>query len=181
MSTPIDIAANERGVIRVFAINAAADEIAQQLKTLPKADLARQLLDAPHLDTTSVELFPVSDLTGMGLAGYLAEGYAVADSTLNTDRAKLDALDGYVLLLFSESFKGAAAMLTPTATLTLIGTYAEAQPADSGPPIDTDSAKPYSGAAQMTPPTPARGPAGSALVALALVVLSGLALWWLLS
>ncbi len=181
MSAAIAIPANERGMIRVFAVNAAAAEIAEQLKTLPKADLARQFLNAPHLDTTSVELFHLDDLTGMGLATYLAEGYAVEEDALAADRIKLDVLDGYVLLLFSESFKGAASGLTPTATLTLIGTYSEVRPAVSGAPIDATSAQPYSGAAPQTPPAQARGQAGSAMVALALVVLSGLALWWLLT
>ncbi|MCV3270671.1 hypothetical protein [Roseobacter sinensis] len=181
MSTTIEIPPNERGVIRVFAINAPPDEIKDQLASMPKPDLARQLLNSPHLDTTSVEIFPVSDLTGMGLTAYLTEGYAVEENALATDRAKLDALAGYVLLLFSESFKGASATLSPSAELTLIGSYREYRPAAGGPTIDAESARPYSGTPQMTPNVPARGPAGSAMVVLAIIVLIGLGLWWLLT
>lgn len=181
MSTSIEIKANERGAIRVFAINRAAQDIAEALKTQPKADLARDLLKSPHLDTGSTEIFPIADLTGVGLSAYLTDGYAVEEPAIAADRSKLDALDGYVMLLFSDSFKGAEMTLSPGDAVTLIGTYAEYRPTNTGLAIDTDSAKPYSGAAGMTPPTPARGPAGSAMVVAAMIVLLGLGLWWLLT
>ncbi|WP_299830351.1 hypothetical protein [uncultured Roseobacter sp.] len=179
MNTSIDIQKNERGAIRVFAVNLSPAEVTETLQTLPKADVARQLLGNPHLNTASAEIFPVSDLTGMGLSSYLSEGYAVEEAEIGADKSKLDALEGYVLLLFSDSFRGVEMTLTPGAELTLIGTYAEYTPSGAAPPITTDSARPYSGTPGMTPPTPPRGPAGSALVVIALAVLLGLGLWWL--
>lgn len=179
MNTPIDIRKNERGAIRVFAINLAPAKVTETLKTLPKPDFARQLLGSPHLNTASAEIFPVSDLIGMGLSSYLSEGYTVEEAEIGADKSKLDALEGYVLLLFSDSFEGSEMTLTPGAELTLIGTYAEYTPAGTAQPIATDSARPYSGTPGMTPPTPPRGPAGSALVVMALAVLLGLGLWWL--
>lgn len=179
MNTPIDIQKNERGAIRVFAINLAPTEVTERLKKLPKSDFARQLLGNPHLNTASAEIFPVSDLTGMGLSSYLGEGYAVEVTEIGADKSKLDALEGYVLLLFSDSFEGLEMTLAPGAELTLIGTYAEYAPAGTAQLITTDSARPYSGTPGMTPPTPPSGPAGSALVVIALAVLLGLSLWWL--
>ncbi|MBW4710547.1 hypothetical protein KX928_22395 [Roseobacter sp. YSTF-M11] len=175
------IKANERSKIRVFAVNLPPGEVADTLKTQPKPDVARQLLNSPHLNTSSTEIFPVSDLTGVGLSGYLGEGYAVGDEQLAADRGKLDGLDGYVLLLFSDSFAGAETTLTPSPELTLIGTYTEARPSDDVTPITADSAKPYSGVAASDPPVPPRGPAGSAMVILGLIGLVALAVWWLLA
>lgn len=180
MSKPIEIKAHERDTIRVFAINQAATEVAATLKLMPKADAARQLLGDPHLNTASTELFPISDLTGMGLSAYLTEGYAVPADQIAQDRTKLDALEGYVLLLFSDSFAGAETTLAPGQTLTLIGTYIEYQPSAPSGSLKTDSAKPYSGGmAQQTQP-PKKTPSGSAITVLILAVLVGMGLWWLL-
>lgn len=181
MNKPVEIGKDERGAIRVFAINQPPPEVTDALATMPKADLARQLLNSPHLNTASTEIFPVSDLTGMGLSAYLSEGYAVEDAAFSADRGKLDALEGYVLLLFSDSFKGMEATLIPTSALTLIGTYAEYKPAAGGPAIDTDSAKPFSGGAITTPPKPTRGTTGSAVVVVIIILMLGLGLWWLLT
>ncbi|MEP2640477.1 hypothetical protein [Roseobacter sp.] len=181
MSPPITISKGDRSAIRVFAINAPPDDIAQTLKTTPKPDLARQLLNAPHLNTASAEIFPVEDLSGLGLSAYLSEGYAVDPAQLTPDRQKLDALEGYVLLVFSDSFAGVEMTLAPGATVTLIGTYREITPATTGPSITAKSAKPYSGTQNArTAPAP-RPPARSTTVAFALVVLLGLGLWWLLT
>ncbi len=80
MSSPLDIPAGERGKIRVFAVNRPAEEMKAALARRPKPDLARELLNAPHLDTRSTEIFPISDLAGVGLALYLGEGYAVPEA-----------------------------------------------------------------------------------------------------
>ncbi|MGC3938273.1 hypothetical protein ACOTTU_10745 [Roseobacter sp. EG26] len=180
MNRSIEIKPAESGVIRVFAINMAPAEVAGALKTLPKADLARQLLGSPHLNTASVEIFPVADLTGVGLSAYLRDGYAVDDEALTADRGKLEALEGYVLLLFSSSFAGAPAVLTPSADLTLIGSYTEPKPARRSVDLSTDSAKPYSGT-PATQPATKRGPAGSVMVVLTIILVIGLAIWWVLA
>lgn len=180
MSTSIDIPAGETGRIRVFAINQPAEQVKAELGQMPVSDLARKLLESPHLDTASAEIFPVADLSGVGLAAYLAEGYAVSQDAIAADRAKLDALDGYVMLLFSDSFAGAAAILTPRADLNLIGTYAEFQAEGGGKPVRAESAKPYSGVAPTPADPPARSGTGSIIVLLAIVIASGVALWLLL-
>lgn len=180
MSPTLDIPAHEAGMIRVFAVNRPPADVQADLKRMPVADLARDLLNAPHLDTASAEVFPVSDLSGVGLGAYLSEGYAVEPAALDADRARLDALGGYVMLLFSDSFAGAAATLSPGAEVTLIGTYAEFKPEGAGKPVRSKSAQPYSGTA-ATPSAPAKRSAmGSIIVLLALVIASGLGLWWML-
>ena len=128
MSGTLTFKAGERGQIHVFAVNRPAADLAAALDAKPKADLARELLRAPHLDTSSTELFALSELSGVGLAAYLSEGYAVDAAQIAPDRARLDALDGYVLLLFSDSFHGKETQLTPGADVTLIGSYGEFRP-----------------------------------------------------
>ncbi|HBM41952.1 MAG TPA: hypothetical protein DD402_19185, partial [Sulfitobacter sp.] len=106
--------------------------------------------------------------------------YAVPREQISRDRARLDALDGYVLLLFSSAFDGQEATLDLGPELTMIGTYGEAQPDMSVTPLEADSAQPYTGAADMTPKSPPKGGAGGMIVLLAVIVLIGLILWWLL-
>jgi hypothetical protein len=104
-----------------------------------------------------------------------------AEASLAEDRRKLDALDGFVLLLFSDSFNGAAAQLAPGPGLTLITTCTEELPDQTSRPTMTASAAPYSGAL-MTEPVPApRGAAGRVLVGLAVTTGLALLLWWLLT
>ncbi|MDW3224949.1 MAG: hypothetical protein R8G34_19045 [Paracoccaceae bacterium] len=180
MNKPIEIKAHERDTIRVFAINKAATEVVEALKVAPKADVARQLLGDPHLNTASAEIFPVADLTGMGLSAYLSEGYAVQTDQIAQDRNKLDALEGYVLLLFSDSFAGAATRLALGQALTLIGTYTEYQPSTPSGSLKTDSAKLYSGGLAQQNQAPKKTPSGSAITVLIFAVLVGIGLWWLL-
>ncbi|XDA99288.1 hypothetical protein AB1M95_05105 [Sulfitobacter sp. LCG007] len=175
----ITIPKGERGTIRVFAVNLPPAEVAAALKSGSPAELASKLLSAPALDTASTEIFPVSDLEGVGLSSYLADGYAVTGSEIARDRARLDALDGYVLLLFSDSFGGQEARIDPGRDLTLVGTYSEYQPELSGDPVVSESAKPFTGTPGQTPPVAPRGRAGSALVAMAILAGLILLLWWL--
>jgi hypothetical protein len=180
MSRQIDIAAGEAGRIRVFAIILPPEDVRQDLARMPASDLARRLLASPHLDTKSTEIFPVSDLSGVGLAAYLAEGYAVSQDAIAADRARLDALDGYVMLLFSDSFASAQATLTPGPDVNLIGTYEEFQPEGGGKPVRAESAKPYSGHPAKPAPAPSRSGIGSIVILLAIVIASGAALWVML-
>lgn len=138
----IPLPAGEHGRIRVFSLSMSA-EAAESL------DLAQALGIAPD-DPTRVEIFPVSNLEGVGLAGYLVEGCGIPEAQVAPDRARLDALDGHVMLLFSRAFDGPVT-LTPAPELTLIGTYDEHRPETTAPPIETESARPYTGAPRKSP------------------------------
>ena len=179
MSQSITIPRGERGAIRVFAINRNPVEMEVALSRQPKPDLARELLDAPHLNTLGTEIFPIKDLEGVGLAGYLSEGYAVPDEQLSADRSKLDALDGYVLLLFSNSFGGQGGTLDPGPDVTLIGTYGETQPDNSASALAAESAAPYSGAGAR--PVPITNRRGNFLPIAILVMVALAVLWWVVT
>lgn len=177
MTRTIDIPRTEQGAIRVFAISRPMAEMARALKQQPKTGLAAALLNHP-VDEDDFELFALSDLTGVGLPRYLSDGYDVDHDAIRADRAKLEALDGYVLLLFSRISSAGDVALRPVAELTLIGTYAEPKAKHAAAPIAAQAAKPYSGTAQ-TPKAPGRSRVGSALTALA-VLLALLFIWWTL-
>lgn len=180
MTKPIQIPPNEQGMIRVFAINRPPADIRVALSRMPKPDLARDLLGDPHLDTASVEIFPVSDLEGVGLTAYLTEGYAVPDAQLTPDKAKLDALEGYVLLLFSESFAGRGVTLEAGPDVTLIGTYGEFAPDRRPRALTSKSAGLYTGAKTTSAQTPGSRGYGSSLVVLAILVVVLAVGWWML-
>ena len=178
MST-IAIPSGEQGLVRVFSVSRPVPEIDAALKARTRVALAGDWLGR-KVSESGVELFPVSDLSGLGLWHYLREGQAIPEAELAGDRARLDALDGYVLILFSSAFGGVAARLEPDPSLTLIGTYREERAIMSAPPIATESALPQPGGAELAPIATPRGKAGSALVGLALATLVVLAIVWAL-
>ncbi len=65
----------------------------------------------------------MSDLKGLGLSGYMREGLGIAEDEI--DAARLDALEGVLLVLRSGAFEGATLTLKPRAPLRWIGTYRE--------------------------------------------------------
>ncbi|MBD3664445.1 hypothetical protein H9Q16_10965 [Sulfitobacter sp. TSTF-M16] len=175
----LNIPRNEQGLIRVFSISRPPEELTNEIEENGKSSVAASLLGR-DLPEGEFELFAMSDLSGVGLSGYLAEGYAVPAEQIAQHRRKLDALDGYVLLIFSKAFNGEEVILTPGPDLTLIGTFGEAQPDMRSTPIDSEAAQAYSGTPRQTPATPPKGASGSALVVIGVVVLLGLVLWGLL-
>ena len=74
--TQLEIPKGEIGQIRLFAVNRPIDELARDLRNDSKEALIADLLGRP-MPEGAAELFPVSDLTGVGLASYLGDGYAV--------------------------------------------------------------------------------------------------------
>lgn len=175
--TAIDISRAEHGTIRVFAISGPFEDMSRALKQQSKTALAADLLGYA-LSEGDFELFALSDLTGVGLHGYLSEGYEVDKDALRADRARLEALDGYVLLVFSRISMQGDVTLTPSSDLTLIGTYAEPKAKHTAAPIPTEASKPYSGVTDE-PKAPRRSRVGSAFTAAA-GVLALLIIWWIL-
>ncbi len=173
----IEIPALETGVIRVFAVNRNPHEMAQTFQEKDGAALVAEMLGQP-LPEGGYELFPVKDLTGVGLKGYLQEGYAVPAEQLAAQRPRLDALEGYVLLVFSQAFGGQAGTLAPGPDLTLIGTFGEIQPDMRAKPMEAETARPATGTPQQRPADPPKGRAGSAMVIVAVVVLIVIAVIW---
>lgn len=175
----LNIPPGEHGLIRVFAVNRPTAELSLELKSKDKSGLVAELL-GQDIAKDGAELFPVSDLAGIGLSGYLAAGYTVPESQLADTRGKLDALEGYVLLVFSAAFEGRTGMLSPGSDLTLIGTFGETQPDMVVRVLDSEAAQPYSGTPTSTAPPPAapKPRATGSLVVAALIALVALLFWW---
>lgn len=166
----------EQGVIRVFAISRPISEMSRLLESTDKHEVATGLLNHP-VEADMIELIALPDLAGVGLHGYLSEGYGVDTDALNRDAGRLDALDGYVLLLFSNVSAAQEVTLVPAAELTLIGTYAEPKPVNTAAPIVTPSAALYSGP-KSDVPAPPRTRIGSIATGLA-ALLTLFLIWWI--
>ncbi|MFL4470256.1 hypothetical protein ACERZ8_10355 [Tateyamaria armeniaca] len=173
MSETIDIPANQSGVIRVFALS-MTDIEAKALKSDPAAINAAL---GAEVDAEQVEIFPISDLEGVGLVGYLNDGNAVPMDDLAPDRAKLDRLGGWVMIVFSRAFGGQATTLAPASALTLIGTYgAEGVDWRATKNVTSDAAKPYSAPQAEGKKRPSDA-AMSGRVATVVLILLGLLVW----
>lgn len=176
MTDVIDIPAGERGVVRLFAL----DMRPEQAMFLKEPGALAQVLGIEDIDLEQVEIFPVSDLEDIGLAGYLREGLGVPSEQIEADRDRLDALEGHVLLIRSRAFDGRETRLTPASQITLIGSYGERATDWSGAPLSAESAKPHS--APPLPPREARAKAqriGAALFAIGMILIA-LLVWALL-
>ncbi|SFR14900.1 hypothetical protein [Poseidonocella sedimentorum] len=176
MTEGLEIPALEAGVVRVFSLSMDEAEAAAL-----KGDAARleAALGAPVEDPKWVEVLAVADLEGLGLAGYLAEGQGIAPETLAPDRARLNALEGHVMLVMSPAFGGAPVSLAPASAVTLVGVYSETRPEVRFEELPAGSTKGNLAGPGGRGPAPATG-AGRWIFwgALALVLL--LALGWAL-
>lgn len=177
MDGVIHIPAGERGVIRLFELAMRPEQAA----FLKEPGALAQVLGGETLDMEQVEIFPVSDLEEIGLAGYLTEGCGVPRAQVEEDREVLQAQEGYVLLIRSRAFDGRETRLTPADQIKLIGTYGERQTNWSAPPHTAESAKPYS--APKLPPRAARAQSrriGAVLFAVVMLLIA-LLIWVLVS
>ncbi|KPD13488.1 hypothetical protein [Phaeobacter sp. 11ANDIMAR09] len=154
MAGVIKIPAGERGVIRIFDLDMAPE----QARFLREPGALAQVLGIDEIDLDHVEIFPISDLEELGLAGYLTQGCGLAEAEIAADRKALTALEGHILLLRSRAFGGKATHLTPASQIRPIASYGETPVNWSAPPMSTpESSKPYS--APKTSPRDARNAA----------------------
>ncbi|MEX5577567.1 hypothetical protein [Pseudophaeobacter sp. A-200-2] len=140
MEGVIHIPAGEHGVIRLFQL----DMRLEQAVFLREPGALAQVLGIDALDMEQVEIFPVSDLEELGLAGYLTEGMGVPEEQIAPDRERLAALEGHVMVIRSRAFGGREMRLTPAEQIQPVATYGTPGTSWSGAPIETESAKPYS-------------------------------------
>lgn len=124
MSRPIEIPASEAGMIRVFALS-LNDEDARRLKddTEVVPHPVEAALGASGLNRAHIEVFAIADLGDMPLADYMIEGPGAQEQSIEPDRAKLAALEGWVMVVYSSAFGEQSTVLNPVPELTLIGTY----------------------------------------------------------
>jgi len=141
MSEPIEISEGERGVVRVFALDLPKAQIEAFLKRGDRWPMA-EALGANHLDPDHIETFDLSDLAGLGLAGYLAEGQGIPEAQLAPKRAALDALSGTVMVATSRAFAAMPQTLKPTAPLRMIAQFTEERGPIAFDPLPAASAAP---------------------------------------
>lgn len=133
MSDLLTVVEGERGLVRLFAVNLTPEQVKPMLAApegtdvpnptpRPTDEAAARLLGISEIDAAHCELLPLRDLTGVGLDGYLTEGLGIPDDAISADRARLKALEGYVLLVHTEAFSGRES-LTPGPALTPIALY----------------------------------------------------------
>lgn len=171
----IEIPKFETGTTRVFSLSMDATT-ARKLRD----DTSYQaiLLGAAPPHPEAVEVFALSDLGDMGLTGFLLDGVDADPGDINRDKAKLGALEGWVMLIHSSAFAPEGATLTPDPALTLIGTYSQTPADKPTETLEAEAAKPYTGTPPEAPPevTQTRSFATWVVIALGFVVLA-IALW----
>ncbi|GGL53820.1 hypothetical protein [Wenxinia marina] len=169
--TDMTIPANERGAVRVFAVD-LPPEAAKEFAGGAPGTVA-QALGTSELGARHVEVFDVADLKGVGLASYLEQGLGVAPGELDGDRARLDAVTGTVAIVLSGAFDGERRSLAVSSPLRWLGTWHEA---DAETPEIALSSASAEGAAPIgeagAPVGASPGSRGLILVVLALVVLA---------
>lgn len=174
MSGRILVREGEAGRVWVFAVDVKGAELAAFTRRNGNWPL-REALGAEALDPDRVEVFEVSDLEGVGLAGYLEEGYGIAPADLEGLRERLDAQTGAVMVLTSRALEGRAQVLAPRAPLRLLASLSVERAPVEFAPLPSESAAGTVAPARATPPRRGgRGWAG-ALIVIAAVILAVLA------
>ncbi len=122
MVDAIEIPKGARDQVLVFAL----DMPAEQARFLREEDGAlAQVLGLAEIDMEQAEIFPVEDLEGLGLLGYLRDGLGVSEADLSEHGMALDGITGWVLVLRARAFDGAETRLTPANSLTLAARLGE--------------------------------------------------------
>ena len=143
MIDPFQVAATERGVVRVFTTDLDAEGNA----AITAENVQRLLGERLDLDSSRVEVFPSTVMAEMGLSNYLIEGYGVPAEDLEGTSAKLDSLKGLVILVASSAFKGQSVTLSPTDGIRFVGAFQEPGMA---PPTSMAAPESAEGALQPT-------------------------------
>ncbi len=182
MSVEIPITATEHGTVRIFAINLPPEEAKVWETDAAKSDrLIETALGADQIDHEHLEVIDVEAVKALGLSTYLIDGLGLPEALVARDRARLDALSGRVLIMWSTAFAGQEQVLKPGRQVTLIGTYREEPGAGIFEPIQSEAAKGSIGTPDDEQASPARSKppwgllaafAGVALLVLALMAIA---------
>lgn len=186
----LDIPANENGIIRVFTLS-MSDEQARALKANSKdlagengaSSLQELALGSTTLNDAHTEVFPISDLGDMTLADYLIEGAGATEEAINADRFKLSSLEGWVMVVYSNAFRGIKQRLNPSAQLTLVGTYPQTG-TDWSAPLDLSTPSALPRGPEASEPEDEKRPSDAAMsgriatvALLVMFLLVGLMVW----
>ena len=133
-------------------------------------------LGASRLRESFVDVVTIKDLDPMRLSQYLGQAYDVAAAALDADRARIDALEGHVVILPPQAFDATSQTLAIAPPLTLIGSYGAVKPKGRGPAVTARSA--HGQGAGGTPAGQTRGNSGLLKLIVAAVALVLVAVLW---
>lgn len=98
-------------------------------------------LGATRLRPEFVDVVAIRDLEPLSLSRYLGEAYDIPARSLGAEAARIDALQGHVVILPPQAFAGTSQTLTIATPLHLVGSYGGARPKPRGPRVTSDSAR----------------------------------------
>lgn len=177
---PHTVTAGETGVIRIFTIDLPVDNAADFADDMGAIEVdnswpLQTALGAADLDPAFVDVFPASDLEGVGLADYLIDGTGISADDIAPFRAQLDGLTGNIVVIHSRAFKGVVQTLSPKAPLHYIATFQEDRaPVTFEPLPNPDPAPAIEDLPQKK--TPSDAAMGGRVATIALLVM-GLLVW----
>ena len=179
MSEVWTVPKDEHGVIRLFALNLPTGEakaLAAEVAASGDGGPLRAMLGVVALDPEFVEVFPVSNLEGLGLAEYVITGLGAPRDDVVPFKPQLDSLTGSVAVVLSKAFGGVEQTLSPATPLRHVVTFHEPLPTPSFEPLTSEGAKGRLGGAPAAEPQPVRGPRTRRLAALVILfaVLAGI-------
>ena len=184
MSEALQVRKNERGVVRLFTVDAEA--AGPKMSTEPDwaADEndppwpLRDALGLDYLDADFIELFDVRDLDELGLSGYMIEGLGIAEKDVTSHIAQLEAISGKVLFVFSSALGGFETTIRPKAPLRWVGTFLEERAPVSFEPLASDAAQGDVATSTKAPPSDAAMSGRVAMVALLVIfALTAVVIW----
>lgn len=162
-------------LLHIFAVNAEVDVrhtylSRSQGKGAALPNLAGWLgLRQGGLNSDEIEIFPLSDLAGMALSDYVATAFDILDAPLGQTAARLNALDGHVLLIPASAIAGE---VKTGAELTLVASLPMAQADHSAEALEpTPVEAPPSPVEQPLDATPTRRKVPAVFIGFVLAVL----------
>lgn len=104
MTQTVKIPAFSPKPVIVLAVNRPEEVLRKATKGADRKALISDLLGRTDAAMTHVDLVAVQDLDEIGLTGFLRDGPGVPAQELVPYRARLDALEGFVLILYPGVF-----------------------------------------------------------------------------
>ena len=132
MTTSLEIPANERGLLHLFALD---QHLSTEIADSGVLDQLSQAMGICCLHDPDVQIVPLREITDMGLAAFLQQAYDIDPGEIAPKADTLKTLTGTVALLRSGAFNGQAVQLTATKQALLIATFTEPQPDWSAKPM----------------------------------------------
>ena len=172
----LDIPAKERGRLHLFALNETPSDPPEPPEPDPRP---AEILGITDLNPDYAEIVTIKALRPMSLADYLAEGYDIDDSQLAPTRARINALEGHVLVVLSLAFRDQPHSLASGANLTHVASLQTEGPDwQSSAQVTAESARPGTAPTGKKRPSDAAMMGRIAMLALLLMfTLTALLIW----